>query len=103
MPTKRRLVRIAPLQCERMLGALYGAMGLIFVPFFGILALIGALVPSAANAKDFPGAIVAGIGFAMMILFPLLYAVMGFIIGVVSAAIYNLCAKWLGGIEVEVE
>jgi hypothetical protein len=34
---------------------------------------------------------------------PILYAVMGFIIGVIGAFIYNLVAKWVGGIEVEVE
>jgi biopolymer transport protein ExbB/TolQ len=29
--------------------------------------------------------------------------VMGFIAGIIGAAIYNLFAKWIGGIEVEVE
>jgi len=32
-----------------------------------------------------------------------IYGVMGFIFGVISAAIYNLVAHWIGGIEVEVE
>ncbi|HEX8371164.1 MAG TPA: hypothetical protein VF585_00155 [Chthoniobacterales bacterium] len=103
MSTKRRLVRIAPLQLGKMLGALYGAMGLIFIPFFGIFALIGAFLPKGANQPEFSGAMFAGAGVAMMILMPLLYAVMGFIIGIVGAAIYNLFSKWIGGIEVEVE
>ena len=33
----------------------------------------------------------------------LFYGVFGFIFGVISAAIYNLIARWIGGIEVEVE
>ena len=35
----------------------------------------------------------------MMILMPLLYAAMGFVFGVISGAVYNLVAKWTGGIE----
>jgi hypothetical protein len=32
-----------------------------------------------------------------------LYAIMGFLIGAIGAFVYNLVAKWIGGIEVEVE
>jgi hypothetical protein len=31
------------------------------------------------------------------------YGIFGFVFGVISAAIYNLIARWIGGIEVEVE
>lgn len=34
---------------------------------------------------------------------PIIYAVFGFLFGIIGAAIYNLIARWLGGIEVEVE
>ena len=42
-------------------------------------------------------------GAGAAIFAPIIYAVMGFIIGVIGAFIYNLVAKWVGGIEVEVE
>ena len=41
--------------------------------------------------------------FAMGILMPVIYGVMGFIGGVIGAAVYNLVARWIGGIELEVE
>ena len=41
--------------------------------------------------------------FGMGILMPVIYGVMGFIIGVIGAAVYNLVARWIGGIELEVE
>jgi hypothetical protein len=41
--------------------------------------------------------------FALGIFMPIFYAVFGFIFGIISAAIYNLVARWVGGIEVEVE
>ena len=46
---------------------------------------------------------ILGMGVGFVILFPLFYALMGFLSGVVGAFIYNLVAKWIGGIEVEVE
>jgi hypothetical protein len=42
-----------------------------------------------------------GTGFALLM--PIFYAVMGFVFGVVGAFIYNVLAKWVGGIELEVE
>jgi hypothetical protein len=47
------------------------------------------------------GMMVFGTGFAVLL--PFLYAAMGFVGGVISAFIYNIIAKWVGGIEVEVE
>jgi len=34
---------------------------------------------------------------------PFIYAIMGFVGGIVSAFVYNLIARWVGGVEVEVE
>ena len=50
-----------------------------------------------------PAAAVAGIMFGMGILMPVIYGVMGFILGVIGAAVYNFVARWIGGIELEVE
>jgi hypothetical protein len=40
-------------------------------------------------------------GFGVFI--PIIYGVMGFVFGIITAAIYNVIAGWIGGIEVEVE
>jgi hypothetical protein len=45
----------------------------------------------------------AGIMFGFGIFIPIIYGVMGFVFGIIMAAIYNLIAGWIGGIEVEVE
>jgi hypothetical protein len=34
---------------------------------------------------------------------PVFYGAMGFIMGAISALLYNLFAKWVGGIELEME
>ncbi len=88
MTMKRRLIRVAPLRAGIVLGILYGIAGLIFVPFL-LLAIV--------TAKE--GA--AG-GVMLAALLPIIYAVGGFIAGIIGAALYNLVAKWTGGLQFEV-
>lgn len=38
-----------------------------------------------------------------MVFLPIIYAVVGFIGGVIAAFIYNLVAKWTGGVEFTTE
>jgi hypothetical protein len=97
LTTKRRIKRIAPLQLGKMLAILYGIMGLLFIPFFLIMSAVSTQLP----AEQRVGMMAFGVGFAVAA--PLMYAAMGFVIGALGALIYNLVAKWVGGIEVEVE
>jgi hypothetical protein len=57
----------------------------------------------AKTAGSPPPLVLVGIGIAMTIGMPILYAVMGFTMGVIGAWFYNVIAKWIGGIQVEVE
>jgi hypothetical protein len=95
--TKRTIKRIAPLQLGKMLAILYGIMGLLFIPFFLLIAVFGSRMPGQQRV----GFMALGAGFAVFL--PLIYAAMGFVFGALGALIYNLVAKWIGGIEVEVE
>jgi hypothetical protein len=99
----RRIKRIAPLQAGKMLAVVYGCMGLIFLPFFAIAGMLGAFAQHAQLERAAPAALIGGVMVGMGIFFPIIYGVMGFILGVVSAALYNLVARWIGGFEVEVE
>jgi hypothetical protein len=96
-PIVRRVKRISPLQAGKMLGILYGAMGLLFVPF---IVLMITLAPRGQNGQT---ALPAIFGGAFALFAPVIYGVMGFVLGVIGAAIYNLAARFVGGIEVEVE
>src|SRR3954471_2697095 len=97
LTTKRIIKRIAPLQLGKMLAILYGIMGLLFLPFFLLMSVFSAQLPSQQRV----GMMALGAGFAVAM--PFIYAAMGFIFGALGALIYNLVAKWVGGIEVEVE
>jgi hypothetical protein len=89
---KKQLTSISPLRAGIVLAVLYGIVGLIFVPFFLIAGLLGS---RAGTPAAFGGVFLA-------IFFPILYAALGFIGGIIMAAIYNLVAKWTGGLEFEV-
>ena len=81
----------------KVMGILYGCMGLIFAPIFLLFGLIGSL----AGQDKTPLAGIFSVVFA--ILMPVLYGVMGFIMGAIGALLYNLVAKWVGGFELELE
>jgi hypothetical protein len=93
----RRIKRVAPLQLGKMLAVLYGCLGVLFLPIFLIASAVASRLPSQQRV----GVLAFGLGFAICM--PIFYAVMGFVFGALTALIYNLVAKWIGGIEVEVE
>lgn len=97
VPVTRRLKRIAPLQLGKILAILYGAMGLLIIPIFLIIGVASSQMPAEQRA----GMMLMSGGFALFA--PVMYAAMGFVFGVLGAVIYNLVAKWVGGIEFELE
>ncbi len=84
---KKQITRNSILQSSKITTALYGLMGLIYT-------LIGIPIVIFGNEKmKMQGS------FMFM---PILMAVLGFIFFVIFAALYNLLARWLGGMEFEV-
>lgn len=90
---KKQLTRIAPLRAGIVLAAFYGILSLILVPIILLVVWTGGKSGNSAIAIS---------GVASAIIFPVLYAVLGFLGGVIAAALYNLIAKWTGGLEFEV-
>lgn len=66
---------------------------------YGILSAIVFLIAGVF------GLVIQGqvIGLLLVIIAPIIYAVVGFVGGLIMGAIYNLVSKWIGGIEVEIE
>jgi len=89
----KKITRIAPKSLAKMFGALYAIMGFIAGIFFSLAALV------MAASGEMGGLF----GLAAIILLPLLYGVLGLIFGYITALLYNLIAKRMGGIEFEIE
>jgi hypothetical protein len=76
-------------QSAKFLAVLYALFGLIFTPFF---LLVDMFAPEGT----------AGFGTMFALAMPIIYGVMGIVGGAIGAALYNLVAGWVGGIEVEI-
>lgn len=81
--------------------AFFGLLIGLCLLFFGTLlgGLFGAIGDQAGAGLGL--GLIGGVG--MLIFLPITYAVIGFVAGVVGAAVYNLVAGFVGGIEIEVE
>lgn len=88
---------IGVLSCAKINAAVYGALGLLFMPILLLMSLVGAF----AGPRNNPMAGALGVVFALVM--PVLYAGVGFVAGLSGSLIYNLFAKWLGGIEIELQ
>jgi hypothetical protein len=96
---KKRLKRVAPLQAGIVLAVLCALLSLIAVPF---LMLAGAAVTAAAEQAGTPMPFTFLFGVGALFL-PIIYGVTGFIGGLIYAAVYNLTAKFTGGLEVTLD
>jgi hypothetical protein len=85
---KKQVIRVSILQSSKIVTILYFLLGFIYL-------LIG--VPMIIFGND--QLRIMGIVYCAM---PILMAVIGFICFVICAAVYNLLAQWLGGMEFEV-
>jgi hypothetical protein len=88
---------VGVLSVAKIMGMIYGCMGLIFAPFLLMFGAIGAF----AGQSNIPFAGIFSVVGAIVM--PLLYGAFGFIGGAIGALLYNLFAKWVGGLELELQ
>jgi len=89
------LKSVGVMSVAKITGLLYGCLGLLLMPFFLLFGLLGTL--AQRDHVPFAGLI----GIILAILLPIAYGSMGFVIGAISAWLYNLLSQWAGGVELE--
>lgn len=96
--------RIGVLSLAKVMAILYGGIGLVAGLVFSFFALLGTAFGAAFQETTGPEAFFGAIfGVGAVVLLPLLYGFMGFLGGLLSAALYNLAARIVGGLELDVE
>ncbi|HKC09875.1 MAG TPA: hypothetical protein VKJ67_23570 [Methylomirabilota bacterium] len=83
------LHRIGPLSAAKVVAVLYAIFGLVVGALFSIAALFradGAYAPW---------------GVAAVVIFPVLYGVLGFLVTLLTTWLYNVVAGAVGGIELD--
>ncbi|HYR73558.1 MAG TPA: hypothetical protein VEP12_19390 [Candidatus Acidoferrum sp.] len=85
------LNRIGPLSAAKVVAVLYAIFGLIMGAFFSIAALF----------RPDGGGLGAMWGVAAVVIFPVLYGVLGFLVTLLTTWLYNVVAGAVGGIELD--
>jgi MFS family permease len=99
--------RFGVISLAKMYGLLLFVMGLIIGVIYGLFFIIfGAAMTAIApggreSAAGGISTVIIGIG--LMIGIPIMYGVLGFIMGAIGALIYNALAGIIGGVKFELE
>lgn len=102
--------RIGVWSLAKIAGLVYAGMGLIFAAIVGLFSLFSLL----GMAHVYDVGVVQGWGAVgglfntlpvagAVLLMPLFYGLMGLVIGAITAFIYNLVARLVGGLRIDVE
>jgi len=92
------LTRIGPLSLARISGVLYAGFGLLFSAIMALVTLAAII----GGAERFGAGMSTALGGVLFIvLAPVIYGSLGFVIGLISALLYNFLAKIFGGIELD--
>jgi hypothetical protein len=92
---------IGVLSAGKVMGITYALLGLIPGVIIALAAMAG--VAGNANQGDHSALPFLGMGAFAVVFIPLLYGIGGFIGGIICAAVYNLVAGVVGGLELEFE
>jgi hypothetical protein len=92
--------RIGPLSAAKVSFVLYAFIGLIVGAFVALIGMMGFALGDAGSTGPFLG---MALGVGAIIVMPVFYGVIGFLVALISAAIYNLAAGIVGGVELELQ
>src|SRR5581483_8094879 len=85
---------IGVLSAGKILGLTYGGIAVIFSPIFLLTGALSRVTGHTASGI---------IGMLLILLLIGLYGVMGFVLGALGALLYNLVARFAGGIEIRLD
>lgn len=91
----KKLKKIGVMSLAKVMGLLYAIMGLILGALFSLSA---SYMPPA---QPYPLSVI--FGSAAIVALPIVYGIMGFVSGLIGAALYNVIAKKVCPIEVDIK
>ena len=91
--------RFDPISVGKVAGVLYAAMGLVV----GFIVSLAAMIGGFTGHSGF-GALTGGmVGIGAILVLPVFYGVLGLVVAVIAAWLYNLAAGVVGGIQIDVQ
>ena len=92
----QEISRIDVISLGRIMGVLYAIGGLVAGAVLSLFAVVG--ISASPDGGPLWGML---FGAAAIIFLPILYGLLGFVGGVITAWIYNIVARLAGGLRVE--
>lgn len=89
--------RVGPLSVAKIAGLLGIVVGLIAGALLSLVAMAGA----AIGGGEGQGAFGALFGVGAIVILPIFYGCMAFVVTLIQAALFNVAAGMVGGIEIE--
>ena len=94
------LKRVAPMSAAKILGVLYLVLGLIMGCIFALISVMfGSVLSQAEGGAMF--AMFFGVG--AIVILPIMYGIMGFLVGLIGSSLYNWLAGVVGGFELDLQ
>ena len=94
--------RVDPVSAAKVLGVCSACFGLIIGAMFTLFALaLGGMMATASDEAAAGALFSTLMGAGAIIIMPIFYGIFGFIGGLIYAFIFNLAAKWTGGLVVD--
>lgn len=102
---KFQIKRMGVFSCAKITAVVMAALGIIIGVIYALFFMIVGGAMLAGGGRDTGAAGVSGvvIGLIMLVVIPIFYGVMGFIMGAIGGVAYNVAAPSMGGLEVELE
>lgn len=93
------VTRINPMSAAKLMGVLYALVGILFGGLISLLSIVGGALGAATGESQVAGML---FGAGAIIFLPIFYGVLGFVMTLIGAALYNGVASMVGGLELEV-
>lgn len=93
--------RVDPVSAAKIGGVLYGLLGLLIGACISVVALLFSGAMSSLSEQ--PGGSMFGMlfGAGAIVIMPIFYGVIGFVMTLISAALFNVASKITGGVQVD--
>lgn len=94
----KTIKKIDPMSLAKIYAITTAISGFIVGLIVAASSGMAGMVPGMENVG-----LMAGLGLISIVALPVLYGIMGFIVGLIGAFIYNIVAGYVGGVKIELE
>lgn len=94
---------VGVLSVGKVAGIVYASIGLIVGVFVALISVLGGFAGLLHEGGAVQGFVALFLGVGAVFVLPIFYGLLGSLVGMFVAAIYNVAARVVGGIEITLD